>query len=422
MSEWEARTHEPKTNTAVVGVKHHKTSAQQVATFALSAEEEAWFDVYCQHVRPTFLSSKGRKRSYEDVQDQECFFISSTGKPVYNASNDLNRFHEQYVNQHEPLSIQMARKVFETATKCLADTEKSLVADYLTHSTATAEKHYRMRQPQNVAMTRKLLVSMVLLPLWHPCPRTADVCADSIRHPAPLTPSDTGRRSSRKARVLAGVAYAPEAALRVLDKGTDERVSATCPLRVTGWIAKQGWKSNIPTAARILGDWKPPGSVQAAMDSAIIRRLVTSQKWKGLQVADTEGKGKGVIATRPFQIGEVICDFHGCVVTAREGQEVHTGEGEYLFVYTNSAGEPRRIDASSCECHLEKETFGRLLRHSSKCANARPRLYSLQSDGQDKDVILFIAVKAIKPNDELLFDYGNKRKSCRGEGLDLSWV
>lgn len=45
---------------------------------------------------------------------------------------------------------QKARRVFETATKQLNDMEKSLVADYLTHSTATAEKHYRMKQGANL--------------------------------------------------------------------------------------------------------------------------------------------------------------------------------------------------------------------------------------------------------------------------------
>lgn len=36
--------------------------------------------------------------------------------------------------------------MFETAAKALTDVDKSLVADYLTHSTATAEKHYRMKR------------------------------------------------------------------------------------------------------------------------------------------------------------------------------------------------------------------------------------------------------------------------------------
>ncbi|KAF4081033.1 hypothetical protein AMELA_G00156160 [Ameiurus melas] len=50
-----------------------------------------------------------------------------------------------------------ARRVFETATKSLTETEKSLVVDYLTHSTATAEKHYRMKQADNVVRASQLL-------------------------------------------------------------------------------------------------------------------------------------------------------------------------------------------------------------------------------------------------------------------------
>ena len=37
------------------------------------------------------------------------------------------------------VTSQMARRAFETATKNTTDTEKSMVADYLTHSSATAE-------------------------------------------------------------------------------------------------------------------------------------------------------------------------------------------------------------------------------------------------------------------------------------------
>lgn len=58
------------------------------------------------------------------------------------------------------MTSQVARRVFETATKSMTDTEKSLVADYLTHSTATAEKHYRMKQPEAIVRANKLLARL----------------------------------------------------------------------------------------------------------------------------------------------------------------------------------------------------------------------------------------------------------------------
>lgn len=58
------------------------------------------------------------------------------------------------------MTSQEARRVFETATKTMTDAEKSLVADYLTHSTATAEKHYRMKQPETIVMANQLLARL----------------------------------------------------------------------------------------------------------------------------------------------------------------------------------------------------------------------------------------------------------------------
>lgn len=42
----------------------------------------------------------------------------------------------------------------------MTDTEKSLVADYLTHSTATVEKHYRMKQMDSIVRASQLLAKL----------------------------------------------------------------------------------------------------------------------------------------------------------------------------------------------------------------------------------------------------------------------
>lgn len=76
---------------------------------------------------------------------------------------------------------------------------------------------------------------------------------------------------------------------------------------------------------------------------------------------------------------------------------------------------------TSCSCHPDRETFGRTINHSRKRANVRPRLYQLDFGGQERDVILFLVIRDIKAGEELLFDYGVKRKSFRGEGLELDW-
>ncbi|XP_072563135.1 uncharacterized protein [Paramormyrops kingsleyae] len=154
VQEWMTRSTSEADHTVIV-VKEHKTSAQQAATFALSSEEETWFDIYFTQVRPQLLSSKRSRTTLDDLGGDKRFFVSTAGRPAFNASNDLNRLHQKY--KLDPVTYQTARRIFETATKDLTDQEKSLVADYLTHSTATADEHYRMKQSRNVVLASKLL-------------------------------------------------------------------------------------------------------------------------------------------------------------------------------------------------------------------------------------------------------------------------
>lgn len=60
--------------------------------------------------------------------------------------------------------------------------------------------------------------------------------------------------------------------------------------------------------------------------------------------------------------------------------------------------------------------------HSRKRHNIRPRLYTMEEEGLQTDVILFIADRDIKVGEELLFNYGVNRNSFRGESLDLEWL
>lgn len=141
-------------------------------------------------------------------------------------------------------------------------------------------------------------------------------------------------------------------------------------------------------------------------------------------MTDIEGKGKGVVTTRRFQAGEVVCDYHGRVITAKEGHSIHQSTSEeetgYMFFFKNQRGQPMCIDAHAtvCECHPERETVGRFINHSQSNANLKPRSYVV--DG--RDVILFLATRDIEVNEELLFHYGVGKKSFRGVGLDLSWL
>lgn len=190
------------------------------------------------------------------------------------------------------------------------------------------------------------------------------------------------------------------------------------------WIKRQGWTSNIPQASPILQQWKPYGTADSALDSSFVMKMVNTQRWKGLIVQDVPGKGRGVFTKRSFKHGEVVCDYHGRQVSRKEGMKVCSSTADvrpgYMFFYQNKEGKAMCIDAheENCQCHPLTVTNGRLINHSRKRANIHPKLFV----HNDRDVILFIASRDIPVNTELRFDYGLKRKSFAGEGVNLSFT
>ncbi|XP_065151081.2 uncharacterized protein [Paramisgurnus dabryanus] len=426
VKEWRNRQRDE--SGVVVSVKEHKrASFYKIASFVLTQEEELWFDLYFKHLRPKLLTFKKGKRTRDNVEAEDRFFVSTSGKPIYNASNDLNRLHSKY--RLQSVTSQMARKVFEAAAK------------------PSCEHNSMKRSLQN------LICKMAgdLSDGDYISPTVCENERDSVCGRNPLMDVQAAYNTLLQTHPVTLDGQVPDKEVRMLTSPTFQRqlyerwLKAQMKLRVrhvishfgrrlpsenrvSSWIVKQDWKSNIPTPARIINEWKPSGLVETVMDLKSIRRLVRSQKWKGLAIADIEDKGKGIIVTRCFQAGEVVCDYHGRVVTAKEGQQIHrnTSEDEtgYMFFYENSKDQNMCIDAhlAFCECHQDKETFGRLINHSRKRANLWPRVYTVESDGEERDVILFIASRNIDVSEELLFDYGVQKKSFRGEGLDLFWL
>lgn len=108
--------------------------------------------MYYRLLRPDFLKAgRKRKRDEKDERDpKEFFFLSSAGKPIHNTSNDLHRLHTRY--NLKAVTSQMVRRVYETATKEQPHGTKTMVADYLSLSNATAEKHYRYRTSEHTVM------------------------------------------------------------------------------------------------------------------------------------------------------------------------------------------------------------------------------------------------------------------------------
>ncbi|KAK2814202.1 hypothetical protein Q5P01_000706 [Channa striata] len=136
-------------------------------------------------------------------------------------------------------------------------------------------------------------------------------------------------------------------------------------------------------------------------------------------------RGQGVIATRAFVKGAVICDYHGELVTAEEGRKIlesSTDEMGYLFFFT-SGSQQLCINTQThpCRCHPTMETMGRKMNHSKNNLNVKPQHCKIKFPEGEKDTLLLVAARDIAVDEELRFDYGVNRKSFRGEGLDREW-
>lgn len=129
----------------------------------------------------------------------------------------------------------------------------------------------------------------------------------------------------------------------------------------------------------------------------------------------------------PFSRGDIVCDYHGKLISEAEGKmmmEQHTGGMGYLLFFKAKGGVPMCIDAQTfpCECHPQKDTYGRRMNHSQKQSNIKPVRFCLNFSDGPRETVLFLATKDIKVSEELLWDYGVRRRSFRGEGIDLEWL
>ncbi|XP_066531553.1 uncharacterized protein [Hoplias malabaricus] len=295
----------------VVRVREHKTAAIQMSAFALTLQEEVWFDTYFTEVRPKTLAKKTKQEA--DWDEPERFFISSTGNKIYNASNDLERLHKKY--NLPKVTSHMARQAFEAATKQMTEAQQSVVADYLIHSSSTAEK-YRMT---NVVEASLLLQgvcvsnsdssgekrshrgsgSCLKMDKQQAYDLLVQSCPITVNDPPPMQSMrvsltkkhqrycyDRWRENQKQLRMQ-----------RVLDHFCRQKPSES---RVRSWIKKQGWTTNIPDAALVVKQWKPSGTVEAAMDSHTLKKVIKTQKRKALVAVPVQYKGRSVLASRPF--------------------------------------------------------------------------------------------------------------------------
>ncbi|KAM7368620.1 hypothetical protein PAMP_012943 [Pampus punctatissimus] len=144
---------------------------------------------------------------------------------------------------------------------------------------------------------------------------------------------------------------------------------------------------------------------QKVTDFFPIRR--SSRKSKAeIKVQYIEGKGRAVFATRCFQKGEYVVEYHGDLLhitdakkrEAEYAQNPATGCYMYYFQYLCKT---YCVDATK-----ETDRMGRLINHS-KNGNCQTKLHDINGVPH----LILVASRHIDEGEELLYDYGDRSKA-----------
>lgn len=137
-----------------------------------------------------------------------------------------------------------------------------------------------------------------------------------------------------------------------------------------------------------------------------IESAILDKKEDGLKVVDFNGKGRGVVATRPFARGEFVVEYAGDLIThktAKDRERVYAMNpnfGCYMY-YFNYNSKNYCVDATD-----ESGRLGRLINHSRN-GNCHTKLVDIKG----RPYLILVASRDVKDGEELLYDYGDRRKS-----------
>lgn len=130
-----------------------------------------------------------------------------------------------------------------------------------------------------------------------------------------------------------------------------------------------------------------------------------------LSIRNVPSKGRAVFAESEIMKDDFVVEYKGELVTskvARSREELYEGDrskGCYMF-YFKVDGKRYCIDATE-----EDNSIGRIINHSINNANVKAK--SAVVDGTPR--LFFIATKDIARGEELLVDYGDRRKDVMEE-------
>ena len=138
-----------------------------------------------------------------------------------------------------------------------------------------------------------------------------------------------------------------------------------------------------------------------------------TQTWDGITCVTYPDMGRGVMTLKPFKKGDVICDYHGCLVDEKDAASYAARTGRDMsYIIEVSTDIRRLVDASNEDCphHPRNLCLGRLCNHSrlrNKQCTARLGEVVCRKLPQKPRKVALVALRDLPPFTQVLFDYGD---------------
>ncbi|XP_065090937.1 histone-lysine N-methyltransferase Set8-like [Ochlerotatus camptorhynchus] len=138
-----------------------------------------------------------------------------------------------------------------------------------------------------------------------------------------------------------------------------------------------------------------------------IEKAIREERETGLKIAHFEGKGRGILTTRPFMKGEFVVEYVGdliAVAEAKEREQIYAEDdstGCYMY-YFKHKNVQHCIDATA-----ESGKLGRLVNHSRN-GNLMTKTVTLNN----RPHLVLIAKEDIFEGVEVTYDYGDRSKEA----------
>nr|XP_027199146.1 histone-lysine N-methyltransferase set-1-like [Dermatophagoides pteronyssinus] len=122
-----------------------------------------------------------------------------------------------------------------------------------------------------------------------------------------------------------------------------------------------------------------------------------------LAITEFQSKGKAIIAKEPIRKGSFICEYSGDLIDLdsakkRELEYEQNQAGCYMY-YFNWNSTIWCVDATK-----PTDRLGRLINHSRKAPNCKTKIFEYKQ----RPHLIFIALRDINQDEEILYDYGER--------------